>query len=107
MVEQIPAPFAPSTGSPGDVKERFYRYFQQECTQLQEQIIQLENYSLVGGEKQDAIDHVLSGITRLADAVADSSSFITAYDQRTYSRVLTFISREKLIADCMTRQSKA
>ncbi len=66
-------------------KERFYRYFQQEATHLQEQIARLGDYS--GGEKQDAIDHVLSGITRLSTDVADSSGFITAYDQRTYAQV--------------------
>jgi len=70
-----------------DIKERFYRHFQEECTELQEQIAQLEGYSLVGGEKQDAIDHVLSGISRLSNEVSDSSGFVPAYDQRIYSQV--------------------
>lgn len=69
------------------IKDRFYRYFQQECTELQEQIVRLENYSFIGGEKQDAIDHVLSGISRLANDVSDSSSFVPAYDQRIYAQV--------------------
>lgn len=68
------------------IKDRFYRYFQQECTELQEQIIRLENYSIVGGEKQDAIDHVLSGITRLANDVSDSSAYVPPYDQRIYAQ---------------------
>ncbi|KAH7369879.1 tubulin-specific chaperone-like protein c [Rhexocercosporidium sp. MPI-PUGE-AT-0058] len=61
------APVQPSTISQSDINQRFYRHFQAECTELQEQIAQLENYSLVGGEKQDAIDHVSSGITRLSN----------------------------------------
>lgn len=72
---------------PGDKKELFYRHFQQECTDLQEQIDKLEDYSLVGGEKQDAIDHVLTWISRLSNEVQDSSEFIPAYDQRIYSQV--------------------
>jgi flagellar biosynthesis chaperone FliJ len=79
-IQQIAAPQT-------DRKELFYRHFQQECTELQEQIVKLEDYSLVGGEKQDAIDHVLAGISRLANEVQDSSEFIPAYDQRIYSQV--------------------
>jgi hypothetical protein len=71
-----------------DIKERFYRHFQQECTQLQEQITALEGISLVGGEKQDAVDHVLAGITSLSNEVLDSAGFIPAYDQATYSRAI-------------------
>lgn len=48
---------------------------------------QLENFSLIGGERQDAIDHCLAGITRLSNEVADATGFIPAYDQRTYSQV--------------------
>lgn len=77
----------PSVITQADIKERFYRHFQQECTELQEQIALLEDYSLVGGEKQDAIDHVLSGISRLSMEVADSSGMIPAYDQRIYAQV--------------------
>lgn len=82
------APVQPSTISQSDINQRFYRHFQAECTELQEQIAQLENYSLVGGEKQDAIDHVNSGITRLSNEVSDASGFVPAYDQRVYSQVI-------------------
>jgi hypothetical protein len=41
----------------------------------------------VGGEKQDAVDHVNSGITRLSNEVSDASGFVPAYDQRIYSQV--------------------
>jgi len=77
------------------IKDRFYRYFQQECTELQEQISRLDNYSFVGGEKQDAIDHVLSGISRLANDVSDSSAFVPAYDQRIYAQAIKALE-EKL-----------
>ncbi|KAL2072256.1 hypothetical protein VTL71DRAFT_11599 [Oculimacula yallundae] len=83
------APVAPiQATSQADTNQRFYRHFQAECTELQEQIVQLENYSLVGGEKQDAIDHVNSGITRLANEVSDASGFVPAYDQRVYSQAI-------------------
>jgi hypothetical protein len=90
MVDKMENPVAPiqqSAGPQSDIKERFYRYFQQECTELQDQIAQLENHSLIGGEKQDAIDHVLAGISRLSNEVSDSAGFIPAYDQRIYSQV--------------------
>ena len=86
-MENPVAPIQQSAMPQSDLKERFYRYFQQECTELQDQIAQLENHSLIGGEKQDAIDHVLAGISRLSNEVSDSSGFIPAYDQRIYSRV--------------------
>ena len=48
---------------------------------------QLESRSLIGGERQDAIDHCLAGISRLSNEVTDASGFIPAYDQRTYGQV--------------------
>lgn len=78
------------------VKDRFYRFFQQECTELQDQIARLDNYSLAGGEKQDAIDHVLSGISRLANDVTDSSAFVPAYDQRIYAQASIYSSESIL-----------
>ncbi|KAH8819630.1 tubulin-specific chaperone-like protein c [Xylogone sp. PMI_703] len=45
-----------------DMKERFYRYFQEE-----EQMSRLENHSAFGGERQDAIDYCLAGIARLSN----------------------------------------
>ena len=46
----------------------------------------LESYALVGGERQDAIDHCLAGISRLSNEVTDATGFIPAYDQRTYAQ---------------------
>lgn len=70
-----------------DIKDRFYRYFQQQITELQEEIIRVDDYASVGGERQDAIDHVLGQITRLSNEVQDSFGFIPAYDQRIYGQV--------------------
>jgi hypothetical protein len=43
--------------------------------------------SVAGGERNDAVDHCLAGIDRLSHEVKDASSYIPAYDQRTYSQV--------------------
>ncbi|RAL61967.1 hypothetical protein DID88_002456 [Monilinia fructigena] len=75
-----------------DVKERFYRHFQEEVTDLQERIGQLTNLSLAGGERQDATDHCLASITRLSNEVADANDYLPAYDQRTYSQASIYLS---------------
>ena len=40
-----------------------------------------------GGERNDAVDHCLAGIERLSHEVKDASSYVPAYDQRTYGEV--------------------
>jgi tubulin-specific chaperone C len=40
-----------------------------------------------GGERNDAVDHCLAGIARLSHEVKDASSYVPAYDQRTYAEV--------------------
>jgi hypothetical protein len=50
-------------------------------------VSQVENRALAGGERQEAIDHCLAGISRLANEVTDVASSIPAYDQRTYTQV--------------------
>jgi len=90
------------TGSQSDLKDRFYRYFQEACTgkrlslcvdsilissELQEKMAQLESLSLVGGERKDAVDHLLAEISRLTNEVADLTGSVPAYDQRIYSQV--------------------
>lgn len=46
-------------------------------------------------ERPDAIDHCLAGISRLSSEVKDASSYIPAYDQRTYGEAIKALS-EKL-----------
>jgi hypothetical protein len=47
----------------------------------------LNSIATGGGERNDAVDHCLAGIDRLSHEVKDASSYIPAYDQRTYSEV--------------------
>ena len=54
---------------------------------LQEQMERLNSIATGGGERNDAVDHCLAGIDRLSHEVKDASSYIPAYDQRTYSEV--------------------
>jgi tubulin-specific chaperone C len=55
---------------------------------LQEQMGRLGETALIGGERTDAIEHLVAGIARLGSEVGDASSYLPAYDQRTYGEVL-------------------
>ncbi|KAL1643720.1 hypothetical protein SLS58_004735 [Diplodia intermedia] len=70
------------------LKERFFRYFQHEVTELQEEINRLADKAVTGGERADGVEHCLAGIARLSREVKDASSYIPAYDQRTYSEAI-------------------
>ncbi|KUL84526.1 hypothetical protein ZTR_08766 [Talaromyces verruculosus] len=70
------------------LKDRFFRYFQQEITALQEQMDRLADTSLIAGERSDATDHCLAGIARLSNEVKDASSYIPTYDQRIYAEAI-------------------
>lgn len=54
---------------------------------LLQQMGRLKDLALVGGERSDAADHCLAGIARLSKEVQDASSYVPAYDQRTYGEV--------------------
>lgn len=75
-----------------DPKERFYRYFQQEVIALQEDMSQLGSLGSVGGERSDAIYHILASISHLESEVSDASDYIPAYDQRVYSQAIKALS---------------
>jgi hypothetical protein len=47
----------------------------------------LADTALIGGERSDATDHCLAGITRLSAEVKDASNYLPSYDQRTYAEV--------------------
>jgi hypothetical protein len=47
----------------------------------------LTDTAFIGGERSDATDHCLAGIARLSNEVKDASSYLPAYDQRTYAEV--------------------
>ncbi|KAI0886994.1 TBCC-domain-containing protein [Annulohypoxylon maeteangense] len=102
METQIFIPFRPNPNlSPhdsremSDPKEKFFRYFQAEITAIQGQIDDLATISHVGGERQDCIDTVLAGISRLSNEVMDAGDYVPAYDQRAYSQAMKALT-EKL-----------
>ncbi|KAI0893014.1 TBCC-domain-containing protein [Annulohypoxylon nitens] len=100
METQVFIPFRPNPLSDdsrkmSDPKEKFFRYFQAEITAIQGQIEDLATISHVGGERQDCIDTVLAGISRLSNEVMDAGDYVPAYDQRTYSQAMKALT-EKL-----------
>ncbi|KAJ5520207.1 Tubulin binding cofactor C [Penicillium fimorum] len=70
------------------LNERFFRYFQHEITDLQQEMDRLTDTSLLGGERADATDHCLAGIVRLSNEVKDAASYIPTYDQRVYAEAI-------------------
>jgi len=106
MAESVPK----RKGSDVPQKERFFRYFQHEITggweksakfcieltvnlsDLQAQMGRLGETSVIGGERTDAIDHLVAGIARLGNEVTDASGYLPAYDQRTYGEVSIFFT---------------
>lgn len=54
---------------------------------LQEQMQIIQDHGTSGGERADAIDHCLAGISKLSNDVKDISGSLPAHDQRTYSEV--------------------
>lgn len=56
---------------------------------LQDQIEELKSISTVAGERQEAIDHILAGISKLQNEVADVADTTPAYDRKQYSEVKT------------------
>ncbi|KIY03195.1 uncharacterized protein Z520_01662 [Fonsecaea multimorphosa CBS 102226] len=76
-------------------QQRFFNYFQHEITALQDEMDRLAETALIGGERSDAMDHCLAGITRLSGEVKDASGYIPPYDQRTYGEAIKAL-QEKL-----------
>jgi len=76
-------------------KERFYRHFVDEVADIQDQITQLESMSNVAGDRQTAIDHVLAGLAKLQNSVADAADYTPAYDRRQYGEAVKVL-QEKL-----------
>jgi hypothetical protein len=57
------------------------------CSALQERMQIIQDHGTSGGERADAIDHCLAGISKLSNDVKDVSGSLPAHDQRTYSEV--------------------
>ncbi|KAL7269844.1 hypothetical protein RUND412_007471 [Rhizina undulata] len=73
-----------------DPEQSFYHRFQHEHIELDAAIEQLSN--LQSSKRTEAIDHCLSRISRLSDVVKDASSYLPAYDQRSYSEQVKALS---------------
>jgi hypothetical protein len=52
---------------------------------LQELIAQLQDIAPVAGERQDAVEHILAGVSRLHQEVADVKDLLPPYELRNYS----------------------
>ncbi|CBX98058.1 hypothetical protein IAQ61_010162 [Plenodomus lingam] len=74
------------------LKEQFFRHFQDTVQSLQEQIDSLKNKSASGSECNEIVDNCLVGIDRLSHEVKDASTYVPAYDQRTYSQTIKALS---------------
>ncbi|TIA14123.1 TBCC-domain-containing protein [Aureobasidium pullulans] len=73
-------------------QERFFRYFRTEVAALQEQMHIIQDHGTSGGERADAIDHCLAGISKLSNDVKDISGSLPAHDQRTYGEAIKVLS---------------
>lgn len=62
------------------------------ATDLQEQMGRLGDTAVIGGERTDAIDHLVAGIARLGSEVTDASGYLPTYDQKTYGEVSTSLA---------------
>jgi tubulin-specific chaperone C len=75
-------------GSETSLQQKFFRYFQHEVTELQNQIDRLAERPAIAGERADAADHCLAGISRLSSELKDASTYLPPYDQRTYTEAV-------------------
>jgi len=78
----------PRTTEQPTSSDTFFPYFQSQVTDLQTSISRLETLGTSGGERADAVDHCLASIARLSNEVKDASSYLPAYDQRTYGEAI-------------------
>ncbi|KAH7322807.1 tubulin binding cofactor C-domain-containing protein [Stachybotrys elegans] len=96
---QLPTHPGPSYGFPirttiMDPKQRFYRHFLDSVAILQDQMGELESLATIGGERQAAIDHILAGVAKLQNEVADAADFTPAYDRRQYSEAIKTLQEQ-------------
>ncbi|RGP78086.1 putative tubulin folding cofactor c [Fusarium longipes] len=71
-----------------DPKQRFYHHFLESVTVLQDLIDGLPSIANVGGERQEAIDHILASIAKLQNEVADAADYTPSYDRKQYSETI-------------------
>ncbi|KAH6955285.1 hypothetical protein FAVG1_05172 [Fusarium avenaceum] len=71
-----------------DPKQRFYHHFQESVTVLQDLVDELPSIATVGGERQEAIDHILASIAKLQNEVSDAADYTPSYDRKQYSETI-------------------
>ena len=62
---------------------------------LQDLIDELPSIANVGGERQEAIDHILASIAKLQNEVRDAADYTPSYDRKQYSEVRSSASPVK------------
>ncbi|KAF4449753.1 putative tubulin folding cofactor C [Fusarium austroafricanum] len=71
-----------------DPKQRFYNHFLESVTVLQDLVDELPAIANVGGERQEAIDHILASIAKLQNEVSDAADYTPSYDRKQYSETI-------------------
>ncbi|KPM44303.1 hypothetical protein AK830_g2279 [Neonectria ditissima] len=88
-------PFLFRRKSTMDPKQRFHNHFAESVTGLQELIDELPSIANVAGERQEAIDHILAGISKVQNEASDAADFTPSYDRKQYSEAIKAL-QEKL-----------
>ncbi|KAK7423173.1 hypothetical protein QQZ08_009169 [Neonectria magnoliae] len=78
-----------------DPKQRFHNHFVDSVTSLQELVDELPSIANVAGERQEAIDHILAGISKVQNEASDAADFTPSYDRKQYSEAIKAL-QEKL-----------
>ncbi|KAH7156916.1 tubulin binding cofactor C-domain-containing protein [Dactylonectria macrodidyma] len=81
-------PFLFRRKSTMDPKQRFYNHFTESVSGLQDLVDELPSIANVGGERQEAIDHILAAIAKLQNEVSDAADFTPSYDRKQYSETI-------------------
>lgn len=70
----------------------FFKHFQSEVKVLQTLVHSLQHKFTSSEERNAALSQCMAGINQLSDDIKDASSYIPAYDQRTYSETIKIMS---------------
>lgn len=72
------------TAEPGPA---FHQYFKQRVADVQDQIDSLSRPELPAENRKGVTENILANLTKLSAALADTSSSLASYDQRSYNQV--------------------
>lgn len=65
----------------------FHQYFKQRVNDVQNQIESLSRPDLPSENRKGVTENILASLTKLSAALADTSSSLASYDQRSYNQV--------------------